>query len=210
MKIKGRGSYEEVISGDGQVIMTKWFDNKPVVMASNLVTIGIGRRWDKKDKEYKDIPRPQVIKKYNKHMGGVDLLDFIITLYRTFIRSKKWTLRMFTHAIDLSCTNACIEYKNTAEILKVPKKNIMDLLHFRAYVAESLILVNQNPVKKRGRPLSSNMNSPKRLPTITTSSVKRAREEIRPLTEVRLDTVGHICRSLTIKRIQHVANIFSV
>lgn len=36
MKAKGKGTSEEVLSGDGQVVMTKWYDNKPVIMASTL------------------------------------------------------------------------------------------------------------------------------------------------------------------------------
>ncbi|KAG5885819.1 hypothetical protein JTB14_001831 [Gonioctena quinquepunctata] len=40
MKTSGRGTSEEIISQDGEVIMTKWFDNKPVIMASNYMGIG--------------------------------------------------------------------------------------------------------------------------------------------------------------------------
>ncbi|XP_050295117.1 piggyBac transposable element-derived protein 2-like [Anthonomus grandis grandis] len=40
MKIKGRGCSEEIIGGDGEVIMTKWYDNRPVVMALNYMGVG--------------------------------------------------------------------------------------------------------------------------------------------------------------------------
>lgn len=74
-------------------------------------------------------------------MGGVDKIDHLITIYRTFIRSKKWTLRMFTHTIDLAITNSLLEYRKDAEALQVPKKGILDLLHFRHEVAEALMNV---------------------------------------------------------------------
>lgn len=111
MKEQGRGSSEEVVSKDG-IVMVKWFDTKSVVMASSYKGLGTPdtcKRWDKSQKEYKQVPRPEVIKDYNHCMGGVDKLDFLITLYRTFIRSRKWTLRMFTHAIDLACANSWLE-----------------------------------------------------------------------------------------------------
>ena len=61
MKRRGRGSSEEVISQDGEVIMTKWFDNKPVVMASNYMGIGNMdqcKRWDKTAKQFIQVNRP--------------------------------------------------------------------------------------------------------------------------------------------------------
>lgn len=44
MKQKGRGSSAECISADGNVIITRWYDNKTVNLGSNFVGIG------KKDK----------------------------------------------------------------------------------------------------------------------------------------------------------------
>lgn len=52
MKKKERGSAAECVSKDG-VVVTKWYDNKPVVMGSNFVGIGeqdVCRRWDKQKK----------------------------------------------------------------------------------------------------------------------------------------------------------------
>lgn len=191
MKKQGRGSMEEVVSADGDVIMTKWYDNKPLVMASNFMGMGEPdrcRRWDKTTKEYIFVSRPEVVKRYNKCMGGVDKLDFLITIYRTFIKSKKWTLRMFTHAIDVACVNAWLEYKEQAEHLGRQKKDILDLLHFRVHIAEALILSGNAIAKRRGRP-ASETPSPRSSPT--TSSRRREFDEVRPISDIRYDNIGH-------------------
>jgi len=54
-------------------------------------------------------------------MGGVDKVDQLISYYRTFIRSKKWTMRI-VHAVDLIVTNCWIQYLKDAEHFKIPKK----------------------------------------------------------------------------------------
>lgn len=190
MKKKRRGSFEEVISKDG-IIMTKWFDNKSVILASNYRGVGMPDtcvRWDKSEKQYKDVPRPEVVKEYNDCMGGVDKLDFLITLYRTFIRSRKWTMRMFTHAIDIACANAWLEYKEQASRLGISKKDVLDLLGFRAYVAEVLIKANKTPARKKGRPSSATSNPPS--PAPPSPSTSRA-TEIRPVSEIQFDQLGH-------------------
>lgn len=55
MSKKGRGFVEQYVSGDGEVILTHWFDNKSVVMTSNFM--GVGKedeciRWDKNNNQY--------------------------------------------------------------------------------------------------------------------------------------------------------------
>lgn len=177
---------EELISQDGEVIMTKWFDNKPLHMASTFMGIGDAdkcKRWDKNKKEYVYVSRPEVVKVYNACMGGVDKMDFLIQIYRTFIRSKKWTLRLFTHALDIACTNAWLEYKEKAIQLGIPKRDVLDLLHFRAYIAEALILADKTTSRKRGRP------SRESTPTVPTFS--RGTQEVRPIREVRYDGQNH-------------------
>lgn len=92
-------------------------------MASNFVSVGqmdYCRRWDKSKKEYAQIDRPEVIRLYNDCMGGADSLDFLTSIYRTFIRSRKWTLRMFTHGIDVASANSWLEYKEDCKTLGIP------------------------------------------------------------------------------------------
>ncbi|KAG5892719.1 hypothetical protein JTB14_001091 [Gonioctena quinquepunctata] len=103
-------------------------------------------------KKYIDVSRPEVVQNYNSAMGGVDKLDILITICRTFIRSKKWTLRMFT--IDLACAKGWLEYTKNAKLLEIPKKDILDLLAFRAYVAEAQMKVDKPVMKRKGRPSS--------------------------------------------------------
>uniref|UniRef100_A0A1B6GX11 PiggyBac transposable element-derived protein domain-containing protein n=1 Tax=Cuerna arida TaxID=1464854 RepID=A0A1B6GX11_9HEMI len=111
------------------------------------------KRSDRKEKKFVEIPCPGAIQLYNQSMWGVDKLDFLITIYRTFIRSKKWTLRMIYHSIDLAVTNSLLECVKDATVLGVPKSQRLDLIHFRQHVFEALIRCNTVRGKKRGRPV---------------------------------------------------------
>lgn len=127
MKKQPRGYAEECVSEDGDVVVCKWQDKRSVVMASNFLLISEGdvvRRWDKKNRCFVNVPRPEVIKDYNDTMGGVDLMDRLISFYRIDIRSKKWPLKLTFHAVDFAVTNAWLEYRKDCKTLKVPKKNI--------------------------------------------------------------------------------------
>lgn len=104
MKKKERGCCDTAVSTGG-VVITKWYDNKPVV-ASDF--IGVGnlekcKRWDKATKSYIDVDRPESIK--------IDKLGFLLSIYRSHVRSRKWTIRMITYAIYFALVNACFEYK---------------------------------------------------------------------------------------------------
>jgi Transposase IS4 len=170
----------------------KWYDNRSVVLASNFVGVGNAdevRRWDKKTKSFVMVKRPEIVKQYNGSMGGVDKLDQLVSLYRTFIKSRKWTLRMVTHAIDLAVVNSWLEYRCTAEQLGLRKKDVLDLLHFRLEVAECLVRKNK-PVhlpKKHGRPSCSEPSTPTVEPP-----TKKCQSERRPPAEVLQDGRDHM------------------
>ncbi|KAJ8966278.1 hypothetical protein NQ314_003646 [Rhamnusium bicolor] len=98
LKKKGRGASAECISKDA-IVITKWYDNKPVIMGSNFVGIGekdFCKRWDKKENKYIQIPRPESVRRYNSSMGGVDKHDFLLSIYRSYVRSRKWTITHYT------------------------------------------------------------------------------------------------------------------
>ena len=48
-------------------------------------------------------------------MGGVDKMDFLIQLYRIFIRSRKWTLRVIFHFVSVAVNNSWLEYQRDAD-----------------------------------------------------------------------------------------------
>lgn len=190
MKEKDRGFSEELVSDDGDVVLVKWLDNKTVSFASNFVGIGEEdkvKRWDKKTKNYINVNRPQVTKDYNSGMGGVDLFNRFIALYRITVRSKKWTLRVIFHCIDMAVTNSWLEYKRVADSLNVLKKDQLDLLHFRLQLAEEMVKVGKPASitkRKAGRP--STDSSP------AEQSEKRSKYEQRPLKCVQQDMIDHL------------------
>lgn len=56
-----------------------------------------GDRWQKRDRtkqEYIQVTRPEAIGRYNQIMG--------LSLYRSYVGSKKWIVRMITHPIHLA------------------------------------------------------------------------------------------------------------
>lgn len=71
----GRGSSFDISSAkpDSNVGMLKWYDSKSVVLATNYVTSGtpdVVKRWNKKEKVYEEVERPEIIRNYNTSMGG--------------------------------------------------------------------------------------------------------------------------------------------
>ncbi|XP_065662877.1 piggyBac transposable element-derived protein 3-like [Hydra vulgaris] len=92
LKKLGRGSQSFKIDANSGLILTKWYDNKCVNLISTYCDPGLVskiKRWDRKDKKYIEIDCPSVLQEYNKTMGGVDLADMLISLYRTTIKTRR-------------------------------------------------------------------------------------------------------------------------
>ncbi|CAG4932290.1 unnamed protein product [Parnassius apollo] len=94
MSKKDRGySVEYVADVNGVDVATvAWKDNKVVNLASSFVgemPKAQVRRYDKKTKQYITIDRPNIVGEYNRHMGGVDLIDSIMGCYKIRLRSKR-------------------------------------------------------------------------------------------------------------------------
>ncbi|XP_046388862.1 piggyBac transposable element-derived protein 2-like [Ischnura elegans] len=185
-KNQKRGYAEEVRSNDGSVVITKWLDNNTVNVGSNYKGIGTMdkcKRWDRATNAFIEIDRPECIRLYNESMGGVDKCDFLLAIYKTKIRTRKWTLRMANHAFDLAVVNSWLNYRSDAEAIGLPKNKILDLLAFRLYVAESLVLCGSTAEKKRGRPSNC--------PVISPTVPKRRKQILKPIDDIRFDNVGH-------------------
>jgi hypothetical protein len=69
--------------------------------------MGTCERWVKEQKNKIDIPRLTIESKYNKFMGGVDLEDTLVELYRIKLKGKRGYMRIihwgysgYTHSLS--------------------------------------------------------------------------------------------------------------
>uniref|UniRef100_A0A0K0EC24 DDE_Tnp_1_7 domain-containing protein n=1 Tax=Strongyloides stercoralis TaxID=6248 RepID=A0A0K0EC24_STRER len=189
MRRKGRGTMEEyyTIVDDIRIIATKWFDNKPVHLLSSFVGIKpvtTIKRYDRQQNKKIDVDFPESIKFYNRFMGGVDLADSLISLYRTEIRSKKWYLKIFFHILDLSVVNGWLLYRRDCNYFKIEAKNQYNLLDFKSELANTLCqkgLRCNIRVRPRSTEIEHGLSEKrKRGPTVSV-----------PPKEVRLDQTSH-------------------
>ncbi|KAJ2940718.1 hypothetical protein O0L34_g14666 [Tuta absoluta] len=144
MKKRTRGSWEKVVHKAKKMVITKWLDNKPVSFMSNIHTdknIDSCERWSKREKRYITVPRPEVVKLYNKNMGGVDLADRMLSVCPYRYRTRKWTQRIIAHFLDLAVTNSWILYRQD-ELNKGKRlKSIQQLRPFKLEIAKTLIKI---------------------------------------------------------------------
>lgn len=93
-------------------------------------------------------------------MGGVDLSDMLIALYKTPFRSHRWYLTLFAHVLDMCCLNAWLLYKRDCK--KLGLKKPLRLKFFKAEMANALISkgIMTNPIL----PSAENIIGSSRLP----------------------------------------------
>lgn len=99
---------------ENDITAVKWLGNKSVIIASiyrGKNPVDKVKRWCSKTKMYTDTQRPAVVREYNAFMGGVDLHDMQVELYRTDIRAKRFYLRIVFHLIDTCVVNTWLLYR---------------------------------------------------------------------------------------------------
>ncbi|KAE8737607.1 hypothetical protein FOCC_FOCC016930, partial [Frankliniella occidentalis] len=100
---EGRGAYDTKVKDGVQII--KWLDNKPVHIVTTLSGVeplGSVQRYDKKTKTRREVPIPNAVQLYNKSMGGVDLHDMLVELYRCPTRARRWYMSLISYMLDLA------------------------------------------------------------------------------------------------------------
>ncbi|XP_061909468.1 piggyBac transposable element-derived protein 2-like [Entelurus aequoreus] len=208
LKKKGRGSYDVRVERNQNICAVKWYDSRADTFVSSFAgpePVQKIKRWDKANRTYIEVERPYIVGAYNKYMGGVGLLDS--AKYKFPIKSRRWYMYIFWHAIILAVVNAWLLYKRDCEALKVSSKVTMNKRPFQAQLASSLILVNATlETPKRGRP-SSGKGSPA-TQTVTSGSPLNAQK--RPFKrcahlplDVHKDLVAHFPRKTGRGRCRH-------
>ncbi|CAF1455356.1 unnamed protein product [Rotaria magnacalcarata] len=204
LKEGGRGSIDyRIIQVDGvELCATRWYDNNIVTCLSTLSgceSIDMVKRWSSSQKQHIQVKRPNVIKLYNTHMEGVDLLDMLVSFYRINNRSKKYYMKIIFHLIDLSVVNGWLLYCRDCSQFRLSKNEILSSLQFRVEIAEALMksVVSKHSIQ-RGRPslrLRSKENTPSPHP--------RAAPIRTPPASIRLDGFNHWPMSATKGRCRH-------
>ena len=188
---KGRGSMDWCVDANRNITVVRWFDNGIVQLVSNHIGEEAGslaRHWSAKEKKFIDIPRPLMVEEYNIHMGGVDLCDMLLSLYRIRLRSTKYYMRIVFYCIGVAVVNGWLLYRRHCNQKSMPSKEQKTLLKFQSEVANALLCSGKLPSstkRRRGRPSAAAEVTP---PT------KKKGKAMTPLPndDVRFDGVGHM------------------
>jgi hypothetical protein len=105
-------------------------------------------------------------------MGGVDLHDMLVQLYRTNIKNRRFYLRIIFRLINMACVNAWLWYSRHSN---QKNEKYRQLLDFVCDIAAGLLKRETNEPRKKGR----SSDSPKPGP-----SKKRVGKAPRPVVAV--------------------------
>lgn len=202
LKKLGRGSYDLKCEVNHDIVAVRWLDNRSVQLLSTFIgdePVTTCKRWDGKEKKFIDVPRPAIVSEYNKHMGGVDLADMLMELYKVNHRSNKWYMRLFYWCLGTAVTNSWLLYRKHLKICE-PNTKHMPLITFQMEIANELLTATSSfpsyVTKKRGRPSGTSMqsleiDSTPSSPSSDTSSSKRRKITSDPTTSKRYDETSH-------------------
>lgn len=180
LKKKGRGTFCQVVCNKNKLSVVKWFDNKQVTLVSSYddaYPVENIKRFSKEAKSRVDVKCPKIVKDYNRHMGGVDLADMLIALYRTGIRSHRWYMNIFSQLLDICINNAWL-LRRRHDIMTNTTRKQDRLKDFRYEIYSGLL--------KRGRNVSVKI-----LDAIPDKAKIKKPVSERPCDDVRYDKYDH-------------------
>lgn len=178
-----------------------WKDSKNVRLASTYVgtkpfdkanteeQVAKAPRYDRKKKKFIEVDCPQIIREYNSHMGGVDLMDGFMGRYHNRTKS-------LYHFIDMAATNAfilsrrahterCMDSSNShAKVLQLPQ--------FREEIAAGLVSYQEQQEKRKvGRPSHISSSATTQQPEPGPSSGTIGHKTNHPAADTRYDGLDH-------------------
>ncbi|XP_029924335.1 piggyBac transposable element-derived protein 4-like [Myripristis murdjan] len=137
---------------DGDLLFVKWMDTREVSMCTNIHPVYTGEtvlRWQKTAdgrRERVAIPRPTAVSEYNKYMGGVDTSDQMLGTNSVHCKTRRWTMTVFQHLVDVALTNSYIIHK---EICNSQQQGYMTRQTFQEQLSAQLlgVALDARPVK---------------------------------------------------------------
>lgn len=196
---EGRGAMDYRTDNNSGIVIARWVDNKTLQLCSNYVGIeplGSVQRWSKADQRRVQVPSPQIVIAYNKSMGGVDLADMLISLYRIPCKTHRWYIKVFWHLVDIAKVNSWILYRRHCEQKEIPKKNQLTLLKFSIELADALMNSSQRTTPSRGRPRKRPLENAEE----EQQKPGKAPAQPNPCPDVRFDGVDHWPQAVKDKR----------
>ena len=151
---QGRGALDYRVDSNSGIITAEWVDNKTVQVASNYTDIelmGTINQWSKASNTYENISCSRIILGCNKSMGGIDLADMLIALYRIKIKTKRWYIKIFWYMADICKLNAWNLHRRHFIQYGGPVNKMESFLSFTFDIANALINAYKLVVKV-GRP----------------------------------------------------------
>ncbi|CAH0723921.1 unnamed protein product, partial [Brenthis ino] len=139
---RGSGSVHTVVCEDGTTAITKWNDNKPITLLSNIEAkepMDVCQLWCQRTKRYISVNRPAVVRNYTTTMRGINLAERMLSVCPNRYRTKKWTQRLFSHMLDLAVSNSWLQYKRREIKKGVALSKIQQLRSFKMELGEGLI-----------------------------------------------------------------------
>ncbi|XP_070378879.1 uncharacterized protein [Dermacentor albipictus] len=118
-------------------------------------------------------------------MGGVYLLNSVISIYRPYLKSKRYYFRVFLHILHSTAVNAWLLYKrNIMKKRDQYTERLLPLAEFKMDLAASLCKAGKTALKKQGRPSNESIEQ-------ACDEKKKKKAPSTPTQDVRLDHVGH-------------------
>ena len=194
-----RGEYDWRMDSSG-VSITKWKDNKGVLLVSNMHDPSeeslISRR--QKDGSIIVYPGTVVNRDYNKHMGYVDKADMMKSFYELDRKSKKWWHRIFFHLLDVTVANSFIIYRQVTQ-------EKINLKSFKLSVIQGLagaacMTPSSSKRKSSGKPREEVGNTPKRHKTKIAPEIRIDQSEHLP---IRVESSQRRCNHCSTKAQPH-------
>ncbi|GFS46856.1 chimeric ERCC6-PGBD3 protein [Trichonephila inaurata madagascariensis] len=131
----------------------KWMDIKSVHMLTNFISPernGTVKRRHAGTAEKVNVTCPEVVICYNKHRGGVDLMNQRKACYEVNRKVKiKYYLRLFFYLLDIALNNAYVVYVKLHEAQRM-EGPLLSSLEYRQHIARGLI--NNYTCRQRPRP----------------------------------------------------------
>ena len=111
-KKMARGDHEMFHCKEENLMALKWIDNKSVHIISSIINAETSHaeRRVKGQKEKVRVECPELIKMYNKHMGGVDINDRMKSTHEQDRRGRRYYLRLAFDMLDQLMVNSRIVF----------------------------------------------------------------------------------------------------